>query len=105
MNHLHLPIQDSSIQWVGGKKPIDKKKKMAFISKQDYDPPHMDNILDIDGWCPTKQIVTKQVGQNIIMSLFWTNISKVEEQCNDNEDNDISDDGGKAQNDNECHEQ
>jgi hypothetical protein len=73
---------------------------MAFISKQDYDPPHMDGILDIDGWCPTKQM-----GQNIITTLFWTNISKVEEQCNDDEDTDISDDGGKAQNDNDCHQQ
>ncbi len=79
MNHFHLPIQDSSIQWVvWKKKPIDKNK-MAFISKQDYDPPHMDGILDIDGWCPTKQIVTKQMGQNIITTLFWTNISKAEE--------------------------
>jgi hypothetical protein len=48
MNRLDLPIQDSSIQWVvQGKKPIDKKK-MAFISKQNYHPPHMDGILDID---------------------------------------------------------
>jgi hypothetical protein len=78
---------------------------MAFINKQDYDPPHMGGILDIDGWCPTKQIVTKQVGQNIIMTSFWTNISKAEEQCNDDEDTDISDDGGKAQNDKDYHEQ
>jgi hypothetical protein len=78
---------------------------MVFISKQDYDLPHMDGILDIDGWCPIKQIMTKQMGQNIITTWFWTNISKVEEQCNDDEDTDISDDGGKAQNDNDCNEQ
>jgi len=77
---------------------------MVFINKQDYDPPHMDGIIDIDGWCPTKQIVTKQMGQNIITTLFWTNISKVEEWCND-DDTDVSDDGGKAQNDNDRHEQ
>lgn len=65
----------------------------------------MDGILDIDGWCPTKQIVTKHMGQNIITTLFWTNISNVEEQCNDDEDTDISDDGGKAQNGNDCDEQ
>jgi hypothetical protein len=30
------------------------------------------------------------------MTLFWTNISKVKERCNDDEDIDISDDGGKS---------
>jgi hypothetical protein len=49
--------------------------------------------------------VTKQMGQNIITSLFWTNISKAKEQCNDGEDININDDGGKAQNDNDYHEQ
>jgi hypothetical protein len=45
------------------------------------------------------------MGQNIITTLSWTNISKVEKWCNDDEDIDISDDGGNAQNDNDCHEQ
>jgi hypothetical protein len=59
MNHLHLPSQNSSIQWVVWRKKLIDKIKMAFISKQDYDPLHMDGILDSDGWCPSKQIVTK----------------------------------------------
>jgi len=65
----------------------------------------MDGIVDIVGWCPTKQIVTKQMGQNIITTLFCIIISKAEKRCNDDEDTNINDDGGKAQNDNECHEQ
>ncbi len=58
----------------------------------------MDGILDIVGWCFTKQIVTKQVGQNIITTLHGTNTSKAKERCNDDdEDTYISDDGGEAQ--------
>jgi hypothetical protein len=42
---------------------------------------------------------------NIIMTLCRTNISKTEEQCNgDDEDINISNDGGKATNDNNYHE-
>jgi hypothetical protein len=58
----------------------------------------MDGLLDIVGWCPTKQIVTKQVGRNIITTLHGTNTSKAKERCNDDdEDIYITDDGGKAQ--------
>jgi hypothetical protein len=50
-----------------------------------------DIILDIEGWHPAKQIVTKCLGQNIITSLHEINTSKVEEGCNnDNNDNDTN---------------
>ncbi len=62
-------------------------------------------IVSINGWCPNKQIVTKQVGQNIIMTLCGTNISKAKEWCNDDYENiDINDDGKEAPNDNDYHE-
>jgi hypothetical protein len=36
--------------------------------------PHTnDGILDIEGCCPTKRIVTKRLGRNIIISLHGTN--------------------------------
>jgi hypothetical protein len=62
-------------------------------------------IVNINGWCPTKKIVTKQMGQNIIITLCGTNISKVKEQCNDDHENiDINDDGKEAPNDSDYHE-
>jgi hypothetical protein len=63
--------------------------------------------LDIEGWCLTKQIVTRHLGQNIITTLHGTNISKVEEGCNnDDDDNDtnIFDETIEAPNDSDYHE-
>ncbi len=55
--------------------------------------------------CPTKLIVTKQVGQNIIMTLCGTNISNAEEQCNDDHENiNINDDGKEAPDNSDYHE-
>jgi len=49
--------------------------------------------------------VKKQLGQNIIMTLCGTNISKAEEQCNDDHENiDINDDGKEAPNNSDYHE-
>jgi hypothetical protein len=48
---------------------------------------HTNDInLDIEGWHPTKQIVTKRSRQNIITTLHGTYISKVEEGCNDDDE-------------------
>jgi hypothetical protein len=64
---------------------------MAFISEQDYDQPHTDDgIKDIEGQHATKWIVTKCLKQNSIMTLCGTNISKVEECHNGDDDNDIN---------------
>jgi hypothetical protein len=49
--------------------------------------------------------VTKQVGQNIIMTLCGTNISNAEEQCNDDHENiNINDDGKEAPDNSDYHE-
>ncbi len=32
---------------------------MAFVGKHDYNWLHINDIMNIDGWCQTKQIVTK----------------------------------------------
>jgi hypothetical protein len=65
----------------------------------------MDGIMDIDGHHPTKWIVTKQMGQNIITTLRGTYILEVEEWCNDDdEDTYVNNDGGDAPNDNDYHE-
>jgi len=69
---------------------------------------HTDDInLDIEGWHPTKQIVTKCSGQNIITTLRGTYVSKVEEGCNDDDDDidiDIFYEAIEALNDNDYHE-
>jgi hypothetical protein len=48
-------------------------------------------ILDIEGQCPTKRIVTIHSKRNIITTLCGTNISKVEERCNDDDDDNDTD--------------
>ncbi len=48
--------------------------------------------MDIKGQCPTKQIVTIHLEQNIITTLCGTDISKVEEGHNDDDDDDDDDD-------------
>ncbi len=66
-----------------------------------------DSILDIEGWRPTKWIVTKHLGQNMITTLSGTNTSKVEEGHNiDDDDNDtnILDEGIETPNDSDYHE-
>jgi hypothetical protein len=55
----------------------------------------MDGLLDIVGWCPTKQIVTKQVGRNIITTLHGTNTSKAKERCNDDDEDIYINNGSK----------
>jgi hypothetical protein len=81
---------------------LTDKTMIIFIGELDYDWPHTNwhhqiGIMSINGWCPIKRVVTKQVGQNIIITLCVTNISKVEEWCND-------DDGKEAPNDSDYHE-
>jgi hypothetical protein len=66
-----------------------------------------DGILDIEGRHPTKRIVTKCLGQNIITTLRGTNILEVEEGHNDDDednDTDILDETIEAPNDNDFHE-
>jgi len=63
--------------------------------------------LDIEGWCPIKRIVTKHSRQNIITTLCGINTSKVEEGCNDDDDDNdtnILDEAIEAPNDNDYHE-
>jgi hypothetical protein len=63
--------------------------------------------LDIEGWRLTKQIVMRHSRRNIITTLCGTNISKVEEGCNDDDDNNdtnILDETIEAPNDNDYHE-
>jgi hypothetical protein len=50
--------------------------------------------------------VTKHSRQNIITTLCGTNISKVKERCNDDDDNDtnILDEAIEAPNDSDYHE-
>jgi hypothetical protein len=65
---------------------------IVFISEHNYEQPHTnDGILDIEGLCFTKQIVTRHSRQNIITTLHGTNISKVEEGCNDDDDDNDTD--------------
>ncbi len=66
-----------------------------------------DSILDIEGRRPTKRIVTKHLGQNMITTLRGTNTSKVEEGHNiDDDDNDtnILDEAIETPNDSDYHE-
>lgn len=80
---------------------------LAFVGKQDYDQLHTDDgILDIEGWHPMKQIVTKHLRQNIIMTLQRIDISKAKERHNwdYNDDTNFSDDGGEVPNDSNYHE-
>jgi hypothetical protein len=44
--------------------------------------------LDIEGWHPTKQIVTKCSNRNIITTLHGINTSEVEVGRNDDDDDD-----------------
>jgi hypothetical protein len=46
--------------------------------------------LDIEKKCPTKQIVTNRLGQNIITTLGGTNILKAKEGHNDDDDDNDS---------------
>jgi hypothetical protein len=63
--------------------------------------------LDIERWHPTKQIVTKRLGRNIITTLHGTNTSKTKERCSDDDagdnDIDIPDEVIEAPNDNDYH--
>jgi len=63
--------------------------------------------LDIEGQCPTKGIMTKHSGQNIIKTLCGTNISKAKERRNDDDDDNdtnIPDEAIEASNDSDYHE-
>jgi hypothetical protein len=63
--------------------------------------------LDIEGQHPTKQIVTKHLGRNIITTLHGTNTLEAEEGCNnDDHDNDtnILDEVIENPNDSDYHE-
>jgi hypothetical protein len=52
-----------------------------------YERPHTnDGILDIEGRHPTKWILTKRSGQNIITYFCGTNTSKAKEGHNDDDD-------------------
>jgi hypothetical protein len=92
MNHLPSLIEDSSTRWIlGNKRPI-VQTTTVFVIEHNYERPHIDdNILEIEGWCPTKWIVTKHLGWNIIITLCGIDISEVEEGCNnDDDDNDTN---------------
>jgi len=63
--------------------------------------------LDIEGWWPTKRIVTKCSGQNIITTLCEIIILEAKDgHNNDDDDNDIDilDETIEAPNDNDYHE-
>jgi hypothetical protein len=76
----------STCQVIQGKRPINQTT-ITFVCEKNYEQPHTnDGILDIEGRCPTKQIVTKCLRRNIITTLRGTNILVVEEWCNNDDD-------------------
>jgi hypothetical protein len=78
MNHLPPPIEDSSTHWITWRKRPTIQTTIIFVVEHNYERPHTDDdILDIEGQCPTKWIVTKCSNQNIITTLHGVDISKV----------------------------
>ncbi len=70
-------------------------------------PPTNDGILDIEGHHPTKWIVTKHSGWNIIANLHGTNTLEAKEHHNDDDDDNdtnILDETIEAPNDSNYHE-
>jgi hypothetical protein len=60
MNCLPPTIEFSTRQVTQRKRPI-VETTITFVGEHNYERPHIDEgILDIEGWCPTKQIVTKR---------------------------------------------
>jgi hypothetical protein len=108
MNHLLPPIKDSSTCWIIWKEKHIVQTTIAFVGEYNYEQPHIDDgILDIEGRCPTKQIMIKDLGWNIITTLCGTNISEAEEGRNDDDDDNntnIHYEAIEAPNDNGYHE-
>ncbi len=67
MNHFRPSIEDlSTCRIIRGKRPI-VQTTINFVGEYNYEQPHTNNgILDFQGWCPMKQIMTKCLGRNII---------------------------------------
>ncbi len=67
------------------------------MGEHNYEQPHIDDgILDIEGSCHPKQIVTKHSSRNIITTLCGTYILKVKEGCNSDDDDINTDIPNKA---------
>ncbi len=63
MNHLLSPIEDSFTRRVTQRKRPTVQTTIAFVGEHNYERPHTyDGILDVEGQCPTKRIVTKHSG-------------------------------------------
>ncbi len=62
MNRFRPPIENLSTRRVIlGERPI-VQTTITFMGEYNYERPHTnDGILDIEGWCPTKRIVTKHL--------------------------------------------
>jgi hypothetical protein len=61
MNRHRPPIESSSTHRVTqGRRPTIQTM-ITFVGEHNYEQPHTnDGILDIEGQCPTKRIVTKR---------------------------------------------
>ncbi len=107
MNCLPPTIEFSTRQVTQRKRPI-VETTITFVGEHNYERPHIDEgILDIEGWCPTKQIVTKRSNWNIITTLHGIDISKAEEGRNDDDDDNdtnILDEAIEVPNDSDYHE-
>jgi hypothetical protein len=108
MNCLRPHIENLSICQVTQKKRPIVQTTIVFVGEHNYEWPHTnDDILDIEGQHPTKQIVTKCWGQNIITTLHRISTLNAREGCNDDDDDndtDILDEAIEAPNDSDYHE-
>ncbi len=108
-----IVFEDSSTHQITQKKRSINQTTIALVGEHNYEWPHIDDgILDIEGWHPTKQIVTKRLGWNIITTFRGIETPKAEEGHDDDDDDDDDDDNDvdipneaiEAPNDSDYHE-
>jgi hypothetical protein len=91
MNCFLPPIEDlSTCRVIWGKRRI-VQKIIIFVGEHNYERPQTnDDILDIEGWRPIKQIMTKRLNWNIITTLCGIDTLEAKEGHNDDDDNDTN---------------